>query len=51
MANREVKEVLESYRDADGNMRYALQGEIIDAPEPSDAAPKKKAAAQPKPRK
>ncbi len=47
MAEREVKEVLESYRDADGKMRYALKGAIIDVPEPrsepqpaTDEAPK-----------
>jgi hypothetical protein len=30
MPEREVKQTLASYRDADGVMRYALAGEIID---------------------
>ena len=43
MAEREVTEVLESYRDADGKMRYALKGAVIDVPEPKKQAPKKAA--------
>jgi hypothetical protein len=30
MPEREVKTTLASYRDADGAMRYALQGETVD---------------------
>ena len=30
MPERTVKQVLASYRDADGAMRYALQGETVD---------------------
>jgi hypothetical protein len=30
MAERTVKQTLASYRDADGRMRYALQGEVVD---------------------
>ena len=45
MVKREVKDVLESYRDADGVMRYALKGAIIDDDEteaPAKPAPKKR---------
>ena len=45
MTQREVKEVLESYRDADGKMRYALKGAVIDDATPKKAAPRKQAAA------
>jgi hypothetical protein len=30
MPEREVKQVLASYRDPDGVMRYGLQGEVVD---------------------
>jgi hypothetical protein len=45
MAKRTVKQVLESYRDHDGTMRYALQGEVIEdaEPEPKPSTPPKAA--------
>ena len=45
MAEREVTEVLESYRDSDGKMRYALKGAVIDAPSPRTGSAKASPAA------
>ena len=63
MPERTVKAVLASYRDADGVLRHALRGEVVDvgaddvgrfdrlnSGPPQDTAPKHRRARQPKPK-